>query len=145
MEKKKTTSLDKSAKQFAWDGGLGQRASAPVIVEVVKWTPTQVVVKVPGYGKEKRFRIDDGREVGGNYGSRLDPVTPKVMDEIQRERYANAIASYAYKIETEIRTKVAQNPKLKQLSVDKLQVILGNIKEQHALIGDWEKTIGGGS
>lgn len=132
--------LDKAAKQFAWDGGLGTRDRAPVIVDVVKWTATQVVIK-DRHGKERRFRIKDGGEVGGRYGSRLEPVTPKVMETIQKERYADAITATAYKIEAVIRSKIAHNPKLQRCQLAKLQLILKGLKEQHALIEDWQKAI----
>ncbi len=136
--------LDKKAKQFAWQKGVGSGHHAPEVVEVVRWTPTQVVVK-PKHGMDKRFRIEDGGEVGGRYGSRLVPLTKAIMEEIQRERYAGAIASKCYAIEECIRQKIATNPKLKHTSVDKLQVIIKGLTEQLALIEDWERTIGGGS
>lgn len=135
------TSIDPKAEQLAYHAGVGRAYHAPEIVHVVRRTPTQVVCKTRT-GQEVRFHIKDGCQVGGRYGARADPVTPEVMDEIQRYRYAGAIQSKCYAIEDAVR-KLAHHPRKEQAAVALQSVILKQLNEQLALLGDWTKALDG--
>lgn len=135
--------MDREAKQLAYYAG-GHGGRPPEVLEVVRWTATQCVAKTKT-GKEVRFQADGARswyQVGGAYGARSAPVTPEVMDEIQRYRYAGAIQSKCHAIEDAVR-KLAHHPRKEQAAVALQSVILKQLNEQLALLGDWTKALDG--
>lgn len=63
----------------------GHRTSKYVRAKVERTTATQLVVRYGG--GSKRFRRNDGREVGNIYGPfRLLELTPHIADEVEKER-----------------------------------------------------------
>lgn len=74
--------------EVAWLHGF--RTPVPVLAEVIKLTPTQIVAESPT-GRQCRFRREDGRKIGADsYGcyllSRNDPwvLDALAMDRMQR-------------------------------------------------------------
>ena len=110
----------------------------PELVDVVKRTPAQITVKTAS-NSTRKFWAKDGSEVGGR--SSVEVVTPEITDRIQRHRYRSAVQSVCYKIEEAVRQQIAHNKDLEKLPLDKLQFLLKQLQEQHALLGDWTKMI----
>ncbi len=114
--------------------GRWDYAGSYEIVDVVKRTPQQLTVKC-GNGSLKKFWIKDGSEVGGR--SEVEPVTPRIMDIIQRTRYRGAVQSLCYRIEGLVHNKLAHNTDLEKLPLADLQKLHDILKEQAAILGDW--------
>lgn len=99
---------EERAQRAEWLAGLGEGSqvaikgrgivnctwsySAPRVLTVVRTTKTQLIVNGSGY--ERRFRRDDGREVGGR--DRIVPYTEAIAREIveanDRSRFSRLAA-----------------------------------------------------
>ncbi len=86
-----------------------------------------------------RFRIEDGGEVGGKYGSRAVAITPAIMNEIQRSSYEGAIRAACYGVE-EASRKLAHLEK-RRADPAAMSIVLKGLNEQKALLNDWITTL----
>lgn len=73
------------------------RYHAPEILTIGRVTPTQLVVS-PGSARERRFDRKTGRERGSSSYSQLRPVTPAILDAIDREALTSWLSNLGYSI-----------------------------------------------
>lgn len=82
--------------EIALDTG-SYSVSTFIKTRVLRLTATQVVVADPHTGRERRFRKQDGREVGGDGGwsrtDRITPLTPAVRERIETAKLKAWIGS----------------------------------------------------
>jgi hypothetical protein len=74
------------------------------ILKVLRYTATQVVCE-SGTG-EIRFNLDDGSERGGNYGSKAEVVSERILDGMLRNKLEGELRGLGYKLE-ELARKMA--------------------------------------
>jgi hypothetical protein len=129
--------IPQDAKRLAYrarGSGRWDHAGPYELVDVVKRTPAQVIIDAGG-GKQKKFWIKDGSEVGGR--STVEVITAQITDAIQRTRYRGGIQSLCYKIEETVQQKIRHNADFERLPLPKLQMFHRILMEQLAVLNDW--------